>query len=93
MDMGTCCDEGCRPSCREGIVCSQMHVAECEAKLFCEITSRLRCEIRHAHCMRELQQLLRLTNNFLAASAVKEKALSNVLCSLGGPEEDSTIME
>ncbi|HOG00052.1 MAG TPA: hypothetical protein PK438_05120 [Clostridia bacterium] len=71
-----------RPSCLDDIACSQRKVAECEAKLFCVIADRLGCEIRHARCMRELEYLLRLTNNFLAASAVKEKAIGEVVSAL-----------
>lgn len=71
-----------RPSCIDDIACSQSKVAECESKLFCEVSNRLGCEIKHARCLRELEYLLRLTNNFLAASAVKEKAIGEVVASL-----------
>lgn len=79
---------GCNPHCRdcddhtphnkeceEHIVCSQAKVAECEAKLFCEVTQRLGCEIRHACGLKELTRLVNLTNSFLEASAQKEKTL------------------
>ena len=88
--MDTCNNCGCEPEildCWDRIACSQMKVAECEAKLFCEVVSRLGCEIRHARCLRDLEQLIRLTNSFLNASAVKEKALAEVLTSIGEPKE------
>lgn len=92
--MDTCnrCDcEPARINCREEIACSQLRVAECEARLFCAITNRLGCEIRHARCLRDLEQLLRITNNFLLASAAKEKAISEVLDSLGRPGDADDI--
>lgn len=73
-----------RLNCLDDIICSQSKVAECEAKLFCEIASRLGWEIKHARCMRDLEHLLYLANNFLSASANKEKAISEVVDSLNG---------
>ncbi|HWQ59307.1 MAG TPA: hypothetical protein VN540_09840 [Clostridia bacterium] len=77
-----------RPSCLDDIACSQRKVAECEAKLFCVISDRLGCEIRHARCLRELEHLLHLTNRFLASSAVKEKAIGDVVAALGSVRMD-----
>ncbi len=91
MDMGrlgnkgSCgypCCELPRRDCLEDIACSQLQVADCEADLFCDIASRLRCEIRHARCIGELEHLLHLTNEFLSASAVKEEAIGDILASL-----------
>lgn len=73
---------GCKPtrtSCLDDIACSQKRVAECEARLFCVIADRLGCEIRHARCMRDLDHLLCLTQKFLTASAVKEKAINETV--------------
>ena len=67
--------------CCQDIVCSEKHVAECEARLFCEVTERLRYEIKHARSQRELEQLIRIANHFLGASAQKEKAISAVVSS------------
>ncbi|MEL7608633.1 MAG: hypothetical protein AAGU74_03940 [Bacillota bacterium] len=72
------CDCGC-VDCKYDIICSQSHVAECEARLFCDVTNRLRCEIKHARCLKELAQLLALTNQFLAASAKKETVLADFI--------------
>ena len=69
-------------NCLGEIACSQKRVAECEARLFCEVTGRLGCEIRHARCLRDLERLLALTNSFLTASAVKETAIGGVIASL-----------
>jgi hypothetical protein len=93
--MDTCINCGCEPQspdCREKIACSQLKVAECEAKLFCDVVSRLGCEIRHARCLRDLDQLVRITNSFLNASAVKETAIAEVLASLG-ESEDGVLCE
>ena len=51
MDCMDCMD------CKNDIICSQSRVAECEAELFCDVTKRLRCEIKHARCLKELAQL------------------------------------
>ncbi len=66
--------------CIQEIICSQACVAECEAQLFCDVTSKLRCEIKHARCLKELEKLICITNRFLEASAKKEKAIGEVAC-------------
>ncbi len=76
------CDQP-RAESLDGIARSQQEAAECEARLFCEIASQLRYEIRRARCSRELERLVCLTNSFLAASAQKEAAIGEVIDSLG----------
>lgn len=73
------CDDQQQSDCTYDIICSQAHVAECEAKLFCDVTNRLRCEIKHARCLKELAHLLALTNQFLAASTKKETVLADIV--------------
>lgn len=65
--------------CKENIICSQSSVAECEARLFCQVTEKLGCEIKHARCLNELAHLIKLTNSFLEASAHKEKVLGDLV--------------
>lgn len=62
--------------CKNDIVCSQVCVSECEAKLFCEVTQKLSWEIKHTHCLRDLERLVALTNAFLVASANKEAMIA-----------------
>jgi len=71
-------DPQCR-DCSESILCSQSCVAECEARLFCQVTKKLGCEIEHARCLNDLTHLIKLANSFLEASAHKEKVLGDLV--------------
>lgn len=69
--------------CRENIICSQSDVAECEAELFCQVSQKLGCAIKHARCLNDLARLIKLTNSFLEASAHKEKVLGDLVGQYG----------
>ncbi len=74
--------------CIKEIICSEAEVAECQARLFCDVTNRLRCEIKHARCLKELERLICITNRFLEASAKKEKAIGEVACDCNKSDKD-----
>ncbi len=77
-DTSECCDNDSK-ECKHDIVCSQAKIAECEARLFCTVTDRLSCEIKHAHCLKDIERLIRIANSFFLASAQKEKAIGEVI--------------
>lgn len=61
------------------ILRSQAYVARCEAKLFCEITQRLCCELRRMRCLSQVECIVDIANELLRASACKEKSLAQVI--------------
>lgn len=54
-------------------------VSRCEAKLFCKVSQRLEEEVREACDFHELEEVIRLINSFLRASAKKEKSLAEII--------------
>lgn len=65
--------------CLEDILCYQAWMCGCEAKLFCNATSRLSYELYNARNLCEVKDVIDTINSLYLASASKENALAKVI--------------
>lgn len=72
-------DEYDADKCLKRLMCYQARVSKCEAKLFCEASSRLSYELYRACSPCEVKKIMGCIGSLFTTSAKKEKAMADIL--------------
>ena len=72
--------QNCDPQkSKNALLCYQAWMSRCEAKLFCEATTRLSYELCKARSFWEVKQVIESISCLFSSSAIKETALADVI--------------